>query len=447
ELQPLSARPELFMRNDFGVTYTQMQPRVLLSSDSSFQNSREITINVDGVTGAASSELHYAGNGKIEDAMYYYTKKAGLIFEPGYLLIKMELLVPMYRIGDTPSANVTFFHRQPYYLLRTGMFTTSWKITHFDHVQNSKSVDLKGICLNDALFIYKEEKMFIFRQGTKERSEVNDNVVIIQHPWLDMNCTAYADDWDPIIYIAFSTEPQLMVVNAETLAIDTVLLPSILDIRHATSGQLIFNCDTPEGSALRVGQLDLKYWMPKEMLQMQLNKTTKVLETVRLREETALKGLMKEIDELAKKDVVKENQELRARIDQLTNILAMVKMNEEMEKKKSENQNRKGNTEQLLRMKKKVHDKASENELEAIRKERDLLAARNAELEAKYRKALLLLGREKEVEALPFNSSEATHPAAENDQKAASGDDPILPEPNQTKKKRKRNKKNTTVTE
>ncbi|GMS88377.1 hypothetical protein PENTCL1PPCAC_10552, partial [Pristionchus entomophagus] len=287
-------------------------------------------------------------------------------------------------------------------------------------------------------------KLFIFRNGKKERSEVNDNVVIVQHPNLDMNCTAYADDWNPTIYVAFSTEPELMILHAETLALETIPLPGILDIRHATSGQLIFNCASPGGSELRVGQLDPKYWMSKELLQMHLSKTAKELETVRLREGTALKELMKEIDEVAKKDFVKENQELRTRIDQLTKILAMVKMNEEIEKNKSENQNRKGNPEQLQRMKKKVQESSSENESKAIRKERDLLAARNAELEGKYRKALLPLGREIYEESPPSASYDQQASTVDNGQKA--GIDQILQEPNQTKKKRNRNKKNKIAT-
>ncbi|GMS88374.1 hypothetical protein PENTCL1PPCAC_10549, partial [Pristionchus entomophagus] len=105
--------------------FTISEPHVLLSSKWSSTIPRKLSIHIAGIPNQVSEKLHYAGshnNGELffERGMYFYTKKAGLLFEQNYILINMNVF-NMYcqpRMRETESPNVIFFHRQPYYLLR-----------------------------------------------------------------------------------------------------------------------------------------------------------------------------------------------------------------------------------------------------------------------------------------------------------------------------------------
>ncbi|GMR41328.1 hypothetical protein PMAYCL1PPCAC_11523 [Pristionchus mayeri] len=374
QLSPLNSRPELFIVNVSGI-YTTAEPRTMLSSfNTPLQRvasaPTEIAIRVNAPE--AWNCAHYAGNGAVMNPMYFYAKKSGLFFNQNYLLISGDLTgFDMIVIRETESPNVNMFHRQPYYLLKSGVFTTTWSIKHFAHNEPPMSVDLSGMALEEALLMRKDDKLFILCQGLKKERIETENIVMIRHPELDSNCTAYADDWDGRIYVALSTKPELLIIDTETLAIQSVRLPEILDIRHAASGILIFASISPEDKELKVGQLEERYWMPKSLLIMQLNRTTRQLEESRIRERVAVETLIRRNQEAQTSNAKgnsKKHNDLLAAANQKISELTM------------EN----ARTKRLC----------SQKGMAKIIEERDRLTKENKELEKKYRVMLLRFARQ-----------------------------------------------------
>lgn len=193
--------------------------------------------------------------------MYFYHRKDTLVFEE-YELFTLDVQSQCFRmVQEIESGTVMFFHRHPYYLHKTGVFSSTWNIKHFDPSEQPIPVNLNGVSMDNSLLLFKNDKMFIFRNGDVERSE-RGNVVVIQHPDLNSECTAYCDDFDlTTIYVSLSKKPELFIVQTDTLAMEIIPLPEILDIRYVNRGLLIFAIAK---SKLLVGQLPDLYCKQRE---------------------------------------------------------------------------------------------------------------------------------------------------------------------------------------
>ncbi|GMR41314.1 hypothetical protein PMAYCL1PPCAC_11509, partial [Pristionchus mayeri] len=258
-LEPLNNRPDLFFKGPEGIIYTEGEQHVLL-----FSQSREMTVSLP-VTNAASPLLHYAG---CLFGSYFYTKKKGLFRDLNYLLVRVDLQLLTYRVlRETDSSSVIFFHRQPYYLVRYGILSNTWLVKHFENIDEPEQVNLSGISLDDSLLIYKDDKMVVLRKGRREWSEVAENVLVIQHPDLDSKCTAFTDRGEANIYVAFSTKAELMILDTDSFAMETVPLPDVVDIRWASSEEIIFAC--VQSSELSVVRLPDRYWKSKSLMEDQ----------------------------------------------------------------------------------------------------------------------------------------------------------------------------------
>ncbi|GMR41330.1 hypothetical protein PMAYCL1PPCAC_11525, partial [Pristionchus mayeri] len=152
-------RPELFTPSSDGAILVRRQPQILISTGSS--EPREMSIPLD-IPNAESPLLHYAGS--YNTITYFYTKRKSAFLEKDYLIVSLiSLQMPDYRsITDTDSE--MFFHRQPYLLQKSGLFSVSWLVKPL-YEGDEMQVNLKDVSLEDALLIYKDEKMFVLRKG------------------------------------------------------------------------------------------------------------------------------------------------------------------------------------------------------------------------------------------------------------------------------------------
>ncbi|GMS88378.1 hypothetical protein PENTCL1PPCAC_10553 [Pristionchus entomophagus] len=425
QLQDLSDRPEMYhVVNNAenggklnGVIFTRTIPRVMISSPSRSGIPREISITVKDLP----NKLHYAGSDL--HGVYFYTKQARVLFEQNFRLFNIHYQGSnLWYDRETESTSVTFFHRQPYYLLRSGMITSSWMIKHFDEQREPIAVNLSGIFLDNALLIYKNQKLFILFKDTIELRERKDkNIVIIQDPDLDKECTAYTGLGNSLIYISLSTVAILMILNTETLAVEKIRLPRILDVRFAQNGELIF-AEVQEQKSTRLSVLKLKdrYWKTTVNMEEDLSNALTELEVVRASEMAARQELRSAAVDQERADIAKEKQKklgqdlagANTKISQLKKQVASVQQELNTVKRESEKQSQRAIREkqnvtakdkehqrELQRVKQEAYAIAaqrlvSENGMVSMREERDNLAEQLSELEKKYRRMLMLVGRQ-----------------------------------------------------
>ncbi|KAF8358795.1 hypothetical protein PRIPAC_93790 [Pristionchus pacificus] len=272
QLQPLSDRPELFARGADGIIYNEQRPYDLLSSECSSGFREKICISLS-IPYAASSLLHYAGSNDWQFSAYFYTKKGGFL-QQNYFLVTVNLRTLDFRIiRETESPSVRFCHRQPYYLLRTSVFAQTYNVMHFENYGNPVSVNLGGLVLDDSLLLFKDGKLFVLRNGKKERRELCDNTELISYPDLAANCTAYSNPLETMIYVTFATKSGLLIIDTTTFAMEVIELLQILDIRCAKEGELIFaNTQQPQ-TELVVLRLPDRYWKSKMAMEEQLRES------------------------------------------------------------------------------------------------------------------------------------------------------------------------------
>ncbi|GMR41341.1 hypothetical protein PMAYCL1PPCAC_11536 [Pristionchus mayeri] len=338
ELQPLECDRDLYTEGRIDeIIYTSRSPRVLLSSRSSSET-RQISIVSELMPNAESNKLVYAGS--TEHGMCFYVQKKGWILYQNFLLIRYDIRESTFTVlRETETPHVRFLHRQPYYLIKPAIFPPfNYTVCSFDG--NRVEIPWDGIIVDDAnsLFLYNNEKVCIISKASTEVRRKTGNIVRLYHPDVDGKCTAFSDPNEPVLYIALSKLPVLMTFDIDTLALEMVQLPKVLDIRYVHRGQLIFY--DPAEKGLFVAQLEVRYWMSKLQLQVQL--------------QSALKGL--------------ENAEDGQHI---------------------------AREEYAFEEAKRL---ATEEANARIRMERDAIEKRMAELEKKYRKMLLLLGRQQSRE-------------------------------------------------
>ncbi|GMR30594.1 hypothetical protein PMAYCL1PPCAC_00789, partial [Pristionchus mayeri] len=181
-LEPHDNRPDLFFKSPEGIIFTERQPHVLLASPP-----KELTISLR-IPNSASPILHYAG---CLFGSYFYTRKRGLFRDLNYLLVWVDLQMLTFRVlRETDSSSALFFHRQPYYLERSGILSSAWLVMHFENIDEPMHVNLSGLSLDDSWMIYKDYKMFILRKGKREWREATENVIVVQHPDLDNKCVS-----------------------------------------------------------------------------------------------------------------------------------------------------------------------------------------------------------------------------------------------------------------
>ncbi|GMS88939.1 hypothetical protein PENTCL1PPCAC_11114, partial [Pristionchus entomophagus] len=159
----------------------------ICNSSSGLLHDPSISVEIPNAT---STKLDYAGE---LFGMYFYTKKKGIFLEQNYMLVFVDIPTFSFRvIRETETPNVKFCHRQPHYLMKTGMFASSWIIRSFyaEEIENPVTLNLTGVSFDDSLLIFKDEKLFILRKGRKEWREMTDNVVLIQNPDLDEKCVS-----------------------------------------------------------------------------------------------------------------------------------------------------------------------------------------------------------------------------------------------------------------
>ncbi|GMR41326.1 hypothetical protein PMAYCL1PPCAC_11521, partial [Pristionchus mayeri] len=265
QLCPLAIRPELYITDErppYGplnaFIYTKSKPHVLLTSKKCCRRQREISLWIEGVAGQDTRNFHYAGS--FNQAMYFYREKNS-DFEPDLLIEWNVVNMRMQGIRAAEHPNVLFFHRQPYYLIRTG--PEICQIRHFELHRPPINVNYKPLPLKNPMLLYKDGTLFILRKGSDERLlEASKNIVDIQHPLLNNECTAFVDADEPVIYVSLHSNAKLMIINAKSFGIQIVELGLGVDIRYASRGLLIFAevFHTAPYTNLSFGQLEDRYW-------------------------------------------------------------------------------------------------------------------------------------------------------------------------------------------
>ncbi|GMT19536.1 hypothetical protein PFISCL1PPCAC_10833, partial [Pristionchus fissidentatus] len=173
QLIPLSERRDLYV--EYTSTFdtficTKTEPRIVLSVKSHSNPSGGLTATAKGNVIA-----HYGGT--TENLMFFYVLQSGLLtIQPPSLFYYTPVSTELHKIRDVESSNFILFHRQPFYLLGSGLLTTTWTVNHFDSDPSElHEVDLSGIGIDDNLIVVGTKndefiRIVILRNAKKERN-------------------------------------------------------------------------------------------------------------------------------------------------------------------------------------------------------------------------------------------------------------------------------------
>ncbi|GMT19538.1 hypothetical protein PFISCL1PPCAC_10835 [Pristionchus fissidentatus] len=262
-VQPLQRlRPEFFNETETlfdTITMITSNPPIILSVKRMGDPERGLS----ATTNDGNNVAHYAGT--VDGLMFFYATQPGLLFNDLPILMHLTThQAQLTQIRKAESSNVQFFHRQPYYLNKTGILTTKWHLHNFQR-PDPVEIELNGISITDSILIYHRKLIILLRNGEKDkRWRENEQVTIVTNPRLNKDCTVYTGDHLDHLFISLSNEPAILVFTPQNMAMESIKLPECMDIRCVHEGTMIGVSEFDD--ILYSFKLENRLWMSNAML-------------------------------------------------------------------------------------------------------------------------------------------------------------------------------------
>ncbi|GMR54981.1 hypothetical protein PMAYCL1PPCAC_25176, partial [Pristionchus mayeri] len=76
------------------------------------------------------------------------------------------------------SSKAIFLHRQPYYLLRSGLLYYGYQLYHFNEIVAPVEIDLAGVSLEHCLKVHHRNNLIVMRHDSSSKVERRSKNVI-----------------------------------------------------------------------------------------------------------------------------------------------------------------------------------------------------------------------------------------------------------------------------